>query len=278
MNDIDMIAWPGENDRQEILDEALRLGADIEGVEMTDEKDVEKVLKVRDVSINQCFFGREGLVFSTKALEAMQSGVVEIMDPMDRGLYGSESFMFDGIKIVKNRGMYRLFKFVAEGKAESFEQVALNRQIDLGIYWLVLSRKFARKKNAGTLLNRFYELGKRAGQVREWEENIYDVLTRVHSEFNFFTFNDAKQGEEDIVRWLGRKLAKMANRKFRLTRGVSSGLNLQRSQGDNMPERISLAGYTDDPVADMATGNAWEGFVASRRGGVSGEPQEQAVA
>ncbi|NBS41332.1 hypothetical protein EBS80_01580 [bacterium] len=263
MNDIDMIAWPGKDNKAEIIEEGLRLGADLEGIEMVEDPDMSEALKVRDVDLNQCLFGRDGLVYSGNAMEAMRTGMLHIMDPLERGLYGAESFFYSGMKMTKARGMYRLIKFVAEGKAQAFDQTMLNRQVDLGIYWLVLARKFAKKKNAGELLNRFYEIGKRAGQVREGENDIYDVLSRAREQFPFFAFSDTKQSEADIARWLSRKLAKMANRQFRITRGVTTSADYVRADGDDARERISLDGYADDPERDAQTAAAWESFVRS---------------
>ena len=262
MNDIDVIAWTAKNSIEKIVEEGLRLGADVEGIEIADQ-DLQMIFQVRDVDLNQCFFGKDGLVFSDRAKQAMETGIIHIQDPVERGLYGAESYIYQGVKMIKPRGLSRLFKFVVEDKADSFEQAKLNRQVDFGIYWLVLVRKMARKSDAGVLLNRLFEIGRRSGQVLDSEENIFDVIARVHAQFPFFRFDDAKQSEEQVVRWLAKKIGKMANRKFRITHGVPTDLNYNRTDGDEEVEQISLAGYQNDPAVDQFTTASWPEFVAN---------------
>ena len=139
-------------------------------------------------------------------------------------------------------------KMVVEGKARSFEYTPLNKQIDLGIYWLVLARKFAKKKNAGALLRRFYDLGKQMGQTREGEEDIYAVLDRVHEDYPFFRFDEAKMDEAGHMRWLARKLFRVAERSFRRERGFPSGLHLEREPFDEVPFTACL--FQDQPVPE----------------------------
>jgi len=265
MNDIDIIAWSNGEDQEEIVREATALGADLEGIEMVEnDQPLQEVLKGRDVDLNQCFFGKNGLVFSDNALRAAETGSIDIMDPTERGLWGSESYYYskDNLKLIKGRGLYRLFKFIAEGKAKSFVQIELNRQNDMGIYWLVLARKFSRKQNAGQLLNRLYEIGKRAGQTLEGEQDIYDVLNRAHDQYPFFEFSDAQQSTEDIVLWLSRKLAKLADRQFRHEQGMKSEQFHERFEGDENKEVISLEGYVDDEQKNQETAAKWQSFVS----------------
>lgn len=262
MNDVDVLSARDEN-ALGVLAEAARLGADADGVEFVESIDWQAVMPARDVNLNQVLFGKEGLVYTTNAEEAVRTGSLRI-ESKDRGLYGTETFFHDGVPLIKNRGMYRLFKFVAENKAVSFDQIPLNRQVDFGIYWLVLARKFATKPNGGELLNRLFELARRAGQVRDGEDDVYDVLRRVHGQFPFFEFNQAKQSEPDVLRWLGRKLSTMADRKFRITRGMRLAQTFERRPGDTVPERVSLEGYAGDVARDAQVANDWDAFVEER--------------
>ncbi|MBT3230457.1 hypothetical protein HN358_01580 [Candidatus Uhrbacteria bacterium] len=266
MNDIDILAWSDKGDESDVVKEALDLGADLEGIEVVDaDKTMEETLEVRDVDLNQCLLGKDGVVFSRKAQEAANTGKIEIMDPIERGLWGSESYYYseDSLKVVKGRGLYRLFKFVAEGKATSFSQLKINRQVNMGIYWLVLARKFSRKANSGQLLNRLYEIGKRAGQTDEGENDIYDVLHRVHDKYPFFTFSDEQQDTEDIVRWLSRKLKKLADRQFRSKHHVEPNQFHERFEGDDVEEVISLEGYVDDEKKDDEASANWNVYIDS---------------
>ncbi len=245
VNDVDAV---GCGEKTEIQRGALMMGADIEGIEMVENFDnMRQLLLDRDMDMNQAFLTHEGLVFTEAAMRAARTGNITLGEG-DRGIYGSEVLYFDRVPLAKNRGSYRLMKMVVEGKARSFEYTPLNKQIDLGIYWLVLARKFAKKKNAGALLRRFYDLGKQMGQTREGEEDIYAVLDRVHEDYPFFRFDEAKMDEAGHMRWLARKLFRVAERSFRRERGFPSGLHLEREPFDEVPFTACL--FQDQPVPE----------------------------
>lgn len=262
-NDFDVIATGDPLERQR---EALRMGVDIEGVEIVASlDDWHRLFAGRDINLNQCFFGLDGLTYTQQALESAQSGSISL-EATERGLYGSENVFYDGIKLAKNRGVQRLLKFVAEGKAESFEFFPLNEQLDLGVYWLALARKFARKKNAGALLDRLFYLGRQIGQVGPDEHSIYDVLTRVHKTYPFFDMRDLTLDQTALAKWLGGKLIKLADRRFRQEEKISLGFGLERTPGDEVPYRVSLDGYVPDPNRIAAAHEGWQAFLEACQG------------
>ncbi len=258
INDIDAIGCGDKTDVQRL---GLLMGADIEGIETVDDfDDLPELLRDRDLDMNQAFMTHNGLVFSEDAFRSARSGKIALSGG-DRAIYGSEVMYYDGVCLAKNRGMYRLMKMVIEGKAREFDYTPLNEKVDLGIYWLILARKFAKKKNAGELLRRFFDTGKSMGQIQEGETNIYDVLDRVHTDHPFFRFDDAKMDETGHVRWLAKKLFRVAEKAFRIERGFASGLSLERNDFDTIPRTISLATDHPSPRIDAAITEAWIHFV-----------------
>lgn len=257
-NDIDIIAC---GNRPAATSEALRLGADAGGIEWMDAfDDLQTLMAGRDLDINQCFLTGDALLCTEEALAAARTGKIH-HKAEDRGLYGTEVLYYEGEHLVKNRGVYRLAKFLIEGKAHSFDFTRLNEQIDLGIYWLVLVRKLARKHDAGRLLNRLYELGRRIGQVRPGEDTVYDALDRVHAEYPFFNFDDGALDEPGVAYWLSSKLARLADRVFRQRHAIPIGLELSRSEGDMRPYAVTLDGYVEDTTRDQRTAETWPAFL-----------------
>lgn len=257
-NDIDIIAC---GHRATATSEAMRLGSDAGGIEWVDSfDDLAKLMAGRDLDINQCFLSTDALLCTEEALAAARTGKIS-HKAEDRGLYGTDVLYYEGEHLVKNRGVYRLVKFLAERKARSFEFNRLNEQLDFGIYWLVLVRKISRKKDAGRLLNRLYELARRISQLRPGEQTVYDALDRVHAEFPFFNFDDAALDEVGVAHWLSGKLARLADRMFRQSHAIPIGLQLDRCDGDMTPYLVTLDGYVDDLARDRQTAEAWSAFL-----------------
>lgn len=258
LNDVDVIACC---DRPTATREANRLGTDPSGIEWVESfDDVLALMAGRDLDLNQCFVSANALVCTEAAIRAARSGTVRV-EAEDRGLYGTEVVFYESIRLAKNRGSYRLIKFVVEEKALSFRFCALNEQLPLGIYWLVLARKLAGKKNAGQLLNRMHELGRRIGQVKENERTVYDVLDAVHERYPFFRIDSVSLDEIGVARWLAGKLARMADRTFRIRFGIPNGLVLVRSDMDTVPYSADLHGYVEDPERDKRTADEWPAFL-----------------
>ncbi|PIW36476.1 MAG: hypothetical protein COW24_05185 [Candidatus Kerfeldbacteria bacterium CG15_BIG_FIL_POST_REV_8_21_14_020_45_12] len=256
-NDFDVIAV-GDQAQAEL--EAKAIGVDKDGVEMVQKVDYQQYFSSRDIDLNSCLLAGDKLIYSDAAETAAQTGKIQIFAD-DRGLYGSEFYYYDKERIIKNRGLYRLFKFVAEGKATGFDFNKLNEQVDFGIYWLVLGRKFMRKDDPGYHLNRLFDLAKQTGQVRPGEKNIIDVLDRAHQEFPFFDFGEKSLDEVGLAQWLGRKLTKFSGKTFRMRNGIPSNLTMERTPGDTKPYLVSLDDYQADDNADLQVGLDVAGYL-----------------
>lgn len=262
INDVDIIAC---GQRPAATAEAFRLGADAGGIEWTASfEDVQTLMAGRDLDVNQCLLNSDGLLCTEEAIAAARTGKIH-HKAGDRGLYGTEVLYYEGEPLVKNRGVYRLAKFLVEGKARAFDFSVLNEQVDLGIYWLVLTRKLIRRRDAGRLLNRLYALCDRIGQVRAGEKSVYDALDRVHAEYPFFNFDDGSLDEVGVAYWLSSKLARLADRVFRQAHAIPMGLRFPRREGDTDPYEVTLDGYEEDALLDRRTADGWDDFLTRCR-------------
>lgn len=244
LNDIDFI---GSGERNRIFDTAIKCGGDVEGIELLKEIDLADIFQNRDLDLNGCVLSSEGLFFSEEAFYAARTGRIAIM-ANKRGIYGSEVFYYDGLRLIKNRGIMRLLKTIAEEKAVSFEYLPINEKVDLGIYWLVLARKFCTKPNAGILFDRLFYLGKKTGNVRPKEKNIFEVLDRVHSELSFYDFHGSKFDNIGLARWLVRKLTKQIDKFYRDRYKIPTSFDFERKPGDTIPYEVNLNDYTPNNV------------------------------
>ena len=248
----------------ELYKMAEEAGGDKDGVEITESINYPHIFKSRDLDLNGCLLSEDGLVFSTQAFEAAKSGKISIL-ANKRGIYGTEFFHYEGTKLIKNRGIMRLFKTIAEGKALEFDFLPLNKQVEFGIYWLVLANRFAKKPNAGILLDRLFYLGKQTGQVLETEKDIFDVLDRVHTKMPFFNFDGGKLDNLGLARWLTRKLAKQIDKAYRDRFNIPTYFPFQREEGDTKPYSVSLNNYK--PNADVVDNfnSKWKKFTLQAR-------------
>lgn len=240
-NDFDYIAVKSA----EADDDLKGLRTDPDGVEEVDALDLQTLMSNRDLDMNNAFVGKDGLVFAESAYNAARTGKIAIVSTK-RDLYGSEIFFYEGVRLIKNRGMMRLLKTISEGKATSFDLPPLNKQVDLGIYWLILAKRFSGKPKFPLFMDKLFELAKQMGQVHEGEEGVYDVLDRVHQQYPFFNFDGSALDEEGVARWLGRKLVKQVDKKYRDKNGVPSLLNMVRAKDDTVPYEVSLKNYHHD--------------------------------
>jgi hypothetical protein len=241
-NDFDIIAISGVKEIKKKIEE---MEIEPDGVEYVEEKDWQKVFQQRDLDMNGCVVGENTLIFSSEAAEAAKSGKITIKEAK-RGIYGTEHFYYDGERLLKNRGMMRLIKTVAEGKAIKFEFTPLNKQVNLGIYWLILTRKYMNKPNTYLLLDKTFYLAKQMGQVEPDENNVIDTLNRVHEEYPFLNLEGPPLDEEGVARWLGKKLIKQIDSYYRHTRRIPNDLVLDRQDGDREPYTVNMEGYKPD--------------------------------
>lgn len=259
-NDFDVIV---DKESAPALAECAVLGIEKEGIEFPHEFSLPGLAASRDIDLNSCFMTNAGLVYTQEAFVAARSGEIRLFTSLERALYGIDFFIHDGLTMVKDRGMTRLIKAVVEGKADSFEFLPRNQQVDLGTYWLVLARRFAGRDNGPQLLNRLYDIGRQMGQVREGDNDIMDVLERVHTERPYFDF--AQEGLDDfgVVRWLGKKLAQQADRTFRVINRNPTASDIEVRPGDTIPYRVTLSAEAKlSNGRDVVSEQVWTAFLA----------------
>ena len=244
-NDFDVIAWGKE---AEAYAAAEAIGVDLSGVEILTGKtpNFSQLLLTRDIDLNSCFIGKDGLVYSAEAALAAKSGHVQPI-PSYRGLYGTNMLKYEGEALYSGRDMMRGIKFVAEGKALSFSFKELNKQIDMGIYALVLAEKFLRKPEWEQLLDKMWHIFQQTGQVQEEEKNIWQTLDRMHADFPFLEMeNRDLPSDSEVSEWLLGKLGKQALHTFRSEHAVPSLLKVARVEHDTEERHVSLENYRAD--------------------------------
>lgn len=133
-----------------------------------------------------------------------------------------------------------MLKFVAEGKAIQFEIPRANTQVDVGIYWLILARKFFAKQQAPELMDRLFYLAQQLGQVHDGERNMFDILQRVHKDFPFFDIESKALDRVGVARWLTEKLLKQISKLYRQQFRIPSLDTIRRDRGDDQLLTISL--------------------------------------
>jgi len=187
-NDFDMLV-AGERENIAI---ATAVGVDADGIELMGEEDlnVKRFCFGRDTQQNQVCLGAEGIYFSKGAFESAATGHVNIVGEYvaNKAIYGMDRMTVQGVDMAKQRGLMRLVKAVAEGKALSFDYVPLNANFDMGIHVLFLAKRWAKKGKFPDFSQKMYYLLKQMGQVREGENDVFDVMERAHEENPFFDF------------------------------------------------------------------------------------------
>jgi hypothetical protein len=253
-NDYDVIAWGEESQAYKA---AAEIGVDLSGVEVLkdDEPDFPELMHTRDLDLNCAFIGQDGLVYSEAAETSSRTGHIEPI-PSSRGLYGTNMFCYQGEMLYSGRDIMRAIKFVAEGKALSFSFKELNRQVDMGIYALVLAEKILRKPERKVQLEKMFLLLEQTGQVREGEKDIWATLDRLHAEYPFVQMEDkGLPSDTEVSAWLLKKLGKQALKRFRSDYRIPSTMELDRSENDTAQHTVSLSGYsptlTENPTEDL---------------------------
>ncbi len=230
---------------------AIAIGVDPDGIEHMGEENLnfERYCHGRDTQQNQVCLGAEGLYYSQPALMSAITGHVNIVGEYvaNKAIYGIDRMTIHGIGLAKQRGLMRLVKAVTEGKALSFDYLPLNSNFDMGVYVLFLAKRWSANEKLPKRLQKMYYLLQQMGQVREGENDIFQVLERAHLENPFFDFDSEVRFPIDVVRWKSRKIVKQIDREFAWKFGFPTVLDVQRDPGDDIPSRISLDGFNPSP-------------------------------
>lgn len=265
-NDVD-VAGAGEEHNLRMVAEVM--GIDPDGLEIFtgSEVDFSDFAMGRDTNQNQVFLDAEGLHYSDEALQAAQTGHIEIVGGYKRNkaIYGKDLFTLDGITLAKPRGLMRLVKPVAEGKALDFDYLGMNTVMDFGVFYLFLGRKWNGKKRFGLNMQRMFYIGQQMHQVREDEENIMQVFERVHTQYPFYDMYKQINCLRELVRYMSGKLIKQIDREFGWTYRIPSGIQLVRTPGDNIPYRISLEGFVPSARMNRQVNEWWPQFLRECR-------------
>jgi hypothetical protein len=242
LNDYDVV---GVVENKEVRENAISLGLTEEGIEpAAHELNFSELAAGRDLDINQVFLTKDGLIFSEAAQRAAVSGEINI-PAQDRGTYNNNLIPIENGCLVSDWGMFRLLKFVTEGKAKSFSFTPLNKQIDMGAYLLRLVGKFSKKSNNHELIEKMFYLAKQMGQVRDDEQSIFDFLKRLSLKYGKIPNKESSHEYKQInfARWFTIRNLRSINRAFLEQSGIRQKLPLKRQPNDMTPYDVSLDGF-----------------------------------
>jgi len=266
LNDID-VAGAGEQHNLRMV--AKVMGIDPDGLEVFpgSKVDFSDFALGRDTNQNQVFLDAEGLHYSDEALEAAQTGHIEIVGGYKRNkaIYGKDLFILNGVTLAKPRGLMRLVKPVAEGKALDFDYVNLNTIMDFGVFYLFLGRKWNNKEKFGLYMQRMFYIGKQMHQTEEGEENIMQVFERVHTQYPFYDMDKKIDCLQDLAKYMSGKLIKQIDREFGWEYNIPSGIDPARTPGDDIPYKISLQGFESSEEMAKQINNWWPNFLLECR-------------
>jgi hypothetical protein len=261
-NDIDVA---GAGEEHQLRKVAEIMGIDPDGLEVFSGSKVDfpSFALGRDTNQNQIFLDAEGVHYSDEALAAAKTGHIEIVGGYqpNKAIYGKDLFTMDGFTLAKPRGLMRLVKPVAEGKALDFDYMNMNAIMDFGVFYLFLGRKWNNKEKFGLYMQRMFYLEKQMLQVREGEENIMQVLERVHTQYPFYDMDKRIDTLRELVRYMSGKFIKQIDREFGWKYKIPSGINLVRSPGDDIPHKISLEGFTSSAIMNDQINEWWPNFL-----------------
>lgn len=242
-NDYDTIVAGGRKNKKA----ALNIGVDADGIEYMgeDELNFTRYCAGRDTTQNQVCLGAEGIYYSTDAFLSAVTGHTRIENEYvaNKAIYGFDKMTIQGENLAKPRGLMRLIKAVVEGKVLSFDHIPFNSRFDLGTNSLFLAKRWSKKEQFPVYLQRMFYLLKQMNQTRPGEKDIFDTLERVHTEYPFFDFDSEVRFPIEVVRWKARKLIKQIDREMGWKFRIPTGMEIDRTPGDNIPIKISLDGF-----------------------------------
>lgn len=191
-------------------------------------------LSSRDLSINECLLTRDGLYFTPEALEAALTGVVTARSKRTT-LFGIDWFWMQERGYLSSRAMHREVKMVVEGKSLYFELPKYNFFVYLGLYWLVLIRRWAGKPGVENpsfpdRLAKLFSCAKQLGQnftkevvngtkQRVYAETPLEWLVLLGEHYKSFDF-DSKRTLPQLARWIAEKWYVRFNKHIRSMFGI----------------------------------------------------------
>jgi hypothetical protein len=250
------------------VEAAIAIGVDPDGIEYMGENNLnfERFCLGRDTQQNQVCLGAEGLYYSQAALMSAITGHVNIVGEYmaNKAIYGIDRMTIQKISMAKQRGLMRLLKAVAEGKALSFDHLPINANFDMGIYTLFLAKRWSKKEGFPEHMQKMYFLLKQMGQVRHGENDIFQVLDRAMKVNPFFDFDREVRTPIEVVRWKSRKFPKQLDRELAWLFNFPSSLKIRRRAGDNVSKKVSLDGFVPDKT-QVNIDEKWDIFLGQAR-------------
>ena len=221
---------------------ATAMGVDPDGIELRTDFDVGTYLNSRDCDMNQCLITSTQLHFTNEAVLSVLSGVVHAKS-RESSLFGTDTYVYKHKTYHSARMVHRLIKTVIDGKALAFEIPTYNAEVSIGIYWLVLIRKWHRKPGLGVRLGQMFSCAQQLGQdvigsgddLRKAKTPLefFQWIAQKYPGFNFSTHSS----NHDIAAWIIEKLVTLINRHLRQKFSIRPGDWPYQSE-DHRPLRV----------------------------------------
>ncbi len=259
-NDLDAI---GVGDSNATRDEACSLGVDPEGIEMLGrELDWDEYCLGRDTDHNQTLLSSDSLHYSNDAYRAAQTGHITLngLYMPNRALYGTDTFKYDEVYLGTPRGLMRLIKSLAEGKALSFAYHPANSNVDCAPYFLFLARKWSKKPNFPSLLQRGLQIGRLMGQVPSGDFDTYEVLDRMHARVPLFDLEAEMREPRDVAVWKGSKIIRQIDRELTWKFRFPGDLEISSEDIHSEQITVTLEKFIPDPVISRDIVDHWQDF------------------
>jgi hypothetical protein len=264
-NDLDVVFIGND---EEARYTAERMGVDPDGVELIGERngtfDFTEYVHGRDITLNKVCFGNDGLHYSQDAHHSAKTGYIELVAEYmpNRAIYSVDKMHYKNMQLIKPRGAMRYVKTVTEGKATSFNYPEVNANFGLGVYSLVLAKRWSQREDFGIMMQRFFELCKRMKLVPNEMQDVYTFLEVTHARHPFFDMDKKITNMPDVARWKAAKIIKQIDREFGWTFDMPADFQLERRSNDDREKIITLNGFEPIPEESERITKRWPHFLA----------------
>lgn len=247
LNDFDAII--SESELGSFSEFQNRYGLDPTGVEIYNNptieypKDTLNLLDERDVTTNQSITSYQGIYFSDEAKKAILTGVTENLYSHHR-IFGADGFKippagnYPSMYVLRARGLARVLKIIAERKADLGLIKNIEKQIDLGMYWLVCLRKAMNKPNAVSIIERYFLQAEEMGHSLPNEKPL-DFFNRHFLKYPFFVFGQ-NLNRIEAVHWMIFKFIHTIWDELRYKHKIIREHHLERSFDENNKVKIGV--------------------------------------
>jgi hypothetical protein len=137
------------------------------------------------------------------------SGTIHPSAARMESLFGVDRFYYNDKPYFTNKILYRLVKNTADAKSDRFEIPDYNKEVSLGIYWLVLIRKAYSKETGPERVARIYSIAKQMDQTKT--NSPEEFVQELFNKYPFFRFS-GEQSDLDVAKWVLTKYLDVAKR------------------------------------------------------------------